>query len=250
MTGARDRQVDNSLAAQFAQLTATLLAAPSVKDVLQRVLDATTVMVPAADVASFTLLDPDGGFHTPAQTQDLATDLDVLQYRFREGPCVAAAVPDGPAVAICPDLAHEPRWPRWAPAAIGLGIRSVIATALLPGAPSGSSVGALNVFSKTAGGLGDADRDVLLLLATHASLALATTDAVTRAELQAAHLRRAIESRDVIGQAKGIIMARRGVSAETAFDVLRRTSQDLNVKLADVASTLATRHTEIDLPTR
>ncbi|MER6799842.1 ANTAR domain-containing protein, partial [Amycolatopsis mediterranei] len=52
------------------------------------------------------------------------------------------------------------------------------------------------------------------------------------------------------GQAKGIIMARRGVSADAAFDVLRRTSQDLNVKLADLARTLAGRHTEIDLPTR
>ncbi|WP_146073598.1 ANTAR domain-containing protein, partial [Amycolatopsis sp. CA-126428] len=62
--------------------------------------------------------------------------------------------------------------------------------------------------------------------------------------------RKAIDSRDVIGQAKGIIMARRGVSADAAFDILRRTSQDLNVKLADLARTLAGRHTEIDLPTR
>ncbi|WP_410631598.1 GAF and ANTAR domain-containing protein [Amycolatopsis sp. cmx-4-83] len=263
MTGEQDWQLDRKafvsnadvdptgpapLAERFAQLTATLLAAPSVEDVLQRILDATIVMVPAADLASFTVLDADGGFHTPAETHDLATDLDLLQYRFAEGPCVEAAVPSGPAVAICPDLADEPRWPRWAPAAVELGVKSVLATALIPGSPAGSSVGALNVFSRAANGLDEADRDVLLLLATHASLALATTDAVTRAELKAAHLRTAIESRDVIGQAKGIIMARRGVSADAAFEVLRRTSQDLNVKLADVASTLATRHTEIDLP--
>lgn len=263
MTSEQDRQLDRRaftsgadraqpgpgpLAEQFARLTATLLAAPSVEDVLQRVLDAATVMVPAADLASFTLLDDDGGFHTPAATGDIATDLDLLQYRFREGPCVEAAVPSGPAVAFCPDLADEPRWPRWAPAAVDLGVQSVLATALIPGPPAGRSIGALNVFSRSANGLDQADRDVLLLLATHASLALATTHAVTRAELQAAHLRRAIESRDVIGQAKGIIMARRGVSAEEAFDVLRRTSQDLNVKLAEVASTLATRHTEVDLP--
>ncbi|UOX90525.1 GAF and ANTAR domain-containing protein [Amycolatopsis sp. FBCC-B4732] len=238
-----------ALAEQFAQLTATLLAAPSVEDVLQRILDVTTVMVPAADLASFTLLDDDGGFHTPAETEDTATDLDVLQYRFREGPCVEAALPGGPAMAVSPDLADERRWPQWAPAALSLGVRSVLATALIPGPPAGRSIGALNVFSRSAGGLNEADRDVLLLLATHASLALATTDAVTRAELQAANLRKAIESRDVIGQAKGIIMARRGVSAGEAFDVLRRTSQDLNVKLAEVASTLATRHTEVDLPT-
>jgi AmiR/NasT family two-component response regulator len=103
------------------------------------------------------------------------------------------------------------------------------------------------VYARTANGLDGADRDVLLLLATHASLALAATDAVTEGELQAANLRRAIDSRDVIGQAKGIIMARRGVSADEAFEVLRRTSQNLNVKLAELATTLASRHTEIDL---
>nr|WP_233223337.1 ANTAR domain-containing protein [Amycolatopsis sp. CA-128772] len=55
---------------------------------------------------------------------------------------------------------------------------------------------------------------------------------MTRAELQATHLRKAIDGRDVIGRAKGIIMVRRGASADEAFDILRRASQDLNVKLA------------------
>ncbi|MFJ7216043.1 GAF and ANTAR domain-containing protein [Amycolatopsis sp. NPDC098790] len=236
------------LAGEFARLTGRLLTAPSVEDVLKRVLEATTAMVPSADLASFTLIDADGQFHTPAETGEVAIQLDLLQYRFREGPCVESAEPAGPAVAVAPDLADEPRWPRWAPAAAELGVRAVVSTALIPGAPSGPSVGALNVYSRSPNGLDEADRDVLLLLATHASLALAATDAVTRAELQAAHLRKAIDSRDVIGQAKGIIMARRGVSADEAFDVLRRTSQDLNVKLAELAGTLAERHTEIDLP--
>ena len=52
----------------------------------------------------------------------------------------------------------------------------------------------------------------------------------------------------MIGQAKGILMDRRGMTADEAFDVLRRTSQDLNVKLAELAHTLAARHTELDLP--
>ncbi len=244
----RRQPAPGPLAQQFTQLTATLLTASTLEDVLHRVLDATTVMVPAADLASFTLVDTDGQFHTPAETDEVAVELDLLQYRFREGPCVEAAVPSGPAVAIAPDLATEPRWPRWAPAASELGVGSVLSTALIPGPPAGRSVGALNVYSRAVRGLDQADRDALLLLATHASLALAATDAVTGAELQAAHLRRAVDSRDVIGQAKGIIMARRGVTAEEAFEVLRRTSQDLNVKLADLALTLATQHTEIDLP--
>ena len=247
----RPHRLDHGpLARQFAQLASNLLAAPTVEEVLRRVLEATTVMVPSADLASFTLLDADGRFHTPAETDEVAIELDRLQYRFREGPCVESADPGGPAVAIAPDLTAEPRWPRWAPAATELGLGSVLSTALISGPPSGESSGALNVYSRSRHGLDAADRDVLLLLATHASLALAATDAVTRADLQAAHLRKAIDSRDVIGQAKGIIMARRGISADAAFDVLRRTSQDLNIKLAQLARVLADRHTEIDLPTR
>lgn len=243
-----DRPGAGPLAGEFARLTNRLLTAPSVEDVLERVLEATTLMVPSADLASFTLIDADGQFHTPAETDEVAIELDVLQYRFREGPCVEAADPAGPAVAIAPDLADEPRWPQWAPAATGLEVGAVVSTALIPSEPTGRSIGALNVYSRAPGGLDEADRDVLLLLATHASLAVAVTDAVTRSRLQATHLEKAIDSRDVIGQAKGIIMARRGVSAEEAFDVLRRTSQDLNVKLAELARTLTERHAEIDLP--
>jgi hypothetical protein len=79
-------------------------------------------------------------------------------------------------------------------------------------------------------------------------LALAGVTARTRAELEAENLRRAIDSRDVIGQAKGILMQRRGIGADEAFDLPRRTSQQLNAKLAELAHTLATRHAEIDLP--
>ena len=64
-------------------------------------------------------------------------------------------------------------------------------------------------------------------------------------ELEVAQLRQALQSRDVIGQAKGILMERRGISADEAFDVLRRASQSLNIKLTTVAQTLVDRRAEI-----
>jgi AmiR/NasT family two-component response regulator len=66
--------------------------------------------------------------------------------------------------------------------------------------------------------------------------------------LLADQLRQALDSRDAIGQAKGILMVRRGISAEDAFDVLRRTSQELNIRLRDVAAVLAGQHGELDPP--
>jgi AmiR/NasT family two-component response regulator len=78
-------------------------------------------------------------------------------------------------------------------------------------------------------------------VSTHASLASAATEAVTTSQLRDAQLHQAIDSRDVIGHAKGILMSRRGVSADEAFDILRRTSQNLNVKLARIAGIVATQ---------
>ncbi len=84
-----------------------------------------------------------------------------------------------------------------------------------------------------------------MILAAHASTALAGTVVATTAELETTQLRQALQSRDVIGQAKGILMERRGISADEAFDVLRRASQSLNIKLTTVAQTLVDRRAEI-----
>ncbi|HZG89060.1 MAG TPA: ANTAR domain-containing protein, partial [Pseudonocardia sp.] len=89
------------------------------------------------------------------------------------------------------------------------------------------------------------DRDLALVLAAHASTALSSTIAHTATELELAQLRQAISSRDVIGQAKGILMERLGVSADEAFRTLREASQGLNVKLSQVAQTLVERRAEL-----
>jgi len=238
---------DGSLAWQFVMLTRALLDSGSVAEVLEQVVFAAREIVPGADLVSVTLRSSDGQFHTPVETDEVASKLDQLQYEFGEGACVEAARPSGPAMAASEDLAVDVRWPRFGPAAAALGMRSLVSTALLPDARSPQLSGALNVYSRQPRGIAPADRDVLLLLATHASLALAWTHAVTRGELKAEQLLQALDSRDAIGQAKGILMARRGISSQEAFDVLRQTSQDVNVKLRDLADTVNTRRAEINI---
>ena len=233
------------LAGQLTRLTRELLDATSVAGALQRIVVVTAEVVTGADLVSVTLRGADGEFHTPAQTAPMAGVLDQLQYDFAEGPCVEAARPGGPSVVISDDLAVEPGWPRFAPEAAARGYASIVSTALLADSRQSRLSGALNIYSTRRGALAAADRDIALLLAAHASLVLATTQAVTSAELQAAHLRKAIESRDVIGQAKGILMQRRGITADEAFDILRRASQGLNVKLADLAQTLSAGHPDL-----
>lgn len=239
---------NRSLAEKFTNLTDELLNARSVADVLEAVVHAAHRLIPGADLVSITLRSADGNFHTPVETDPLATKLDQLQYETQEGPCLDAARPTGPAQARSDDVGTDANWPRFGPAAAANGIQAVHAVALLPDAQPPQYSGALNLYSRQPGTLCTTAHEPALLLATHASLALARTTAVTRAELRTTQLHKAIDTRDVIGQAKGILMARRGISADDAFEELRRASQHLNLKLADVACLLASRHTEIDLP--
>jgi GAF domain-containing protein len=236
------------LAQQFATLTYSLLDATTAGEVLQQIVEATSRVVPGADLVSVTLRSRDGKFHTPVETDPVAIELDELQYDLVEGPCLDVADPAGPAVAAAPDLAVASSWPRFGPAAAERGLGAVLSTALLPEIQSPRLSGALNIYSRRPHGLDETDQAIALLLATHASLALAHTEAVDIATLQAEQLRRAIDSRDVIGQAKGILMARRGLTADEAFDLLRRSSQHLNVKLVELAEIVAGRHDELDLP--
>lgn len=234
------------LARQFAELSTRLLTAGTVADALAQVARAALEIVPGADLVSVTLRSRDGHLNTPVETDPLGTELDELQDRYDEGPCHDAALPAGPAFCHSGDIANDAAWPRFGPAAAKLGFHSALSTALLPEGRPPQMTGALNIFSRKPDALGEeADRDRALLLATHAALAISRTEAVRLAELREEQLRQAIDSRDMIGQAKGILMHRRGISADEAFDLLRRTSQDLNIKLAELARTIADRHTEL-----
>ncbi|MFJ7213533.1 ANTAR domain-containing protein [Amycolatopsis sp. NPDC098790] len=231
---------------EFESLARTLLGDTTVAGALRHVVEAAQRVIEGADLVSITLRAHDGGFSTPAATAPVGAVLDQVQYRSGDGPCVSAAQPEGPGYVHSDDLRDEARWPSFTAASAGHGFRAIISTALQPIEASESLSGALNVYSRKPHGLTAADRHAALLLATHASLALAHAQTAELAELERAQLRQAVSSRDVIGQAKGILMNRQGITADEAFDLLRRTSQDLNVKLVDLARTLATRHTDLD----
>ncbi len=232
------------LAAQFAELAAQLFSAGTAADVLDRIIHGGAALVPEADFVSITLRKGVDGFETPVSTDDLASQLDVVQYEVQEGPCVEAALEGATGVSEDSDLGHSDHWPKFGPIAATLGVRSVLAFGVIPKAPS-PRLGALNFYSRTAAAFTATDRDMGLLLAAHAGAAIAAARSLETAELRAANLERALLSRDVIGQAKGMLMAQRGIDADEAFDVLRRASQQLNIKLAVIAEAIANRRVEL-----
>ena len=237
---------DTALVQSFGSLTRTLLNAGTVAGALRLILDATAAVIPHADLLSVTLRSPDGAFSTPVSTDDLACELDQVQFHSGTGPCVDAALPDGPAFAASGDLAVEQRWPRFSRVALRHGFRCVLVTELLPERGPGQLSGGLSIYSCRPHALTTEDRQVALLMAAHASLAIAHVRTVEAAALREAQLRRALDSRDVIGQAKGILMHRQNIGADEAFEVLRRTSQTLNIKLVELAGTLAAHQRELE----
>jgi GAF domain-containing protein len=232
------------LALEFVEVARLLAGETNVQGVLRRIVETAARVVPGADLVSVTLRSP-SGYTTPVETDALATRLDQVQYELDEGPCVEATRTAGLGVTFCADLGGGSEYPRFGRAAAAMGVHSVLAVGLFPHGGDTPRMGALNLYSRQVGGLDERDRDIALVLAAHAATALSATVACTAAELEAVQLRQALSTRDVIGQAKGILMERRKISADEAFDVLRRASQSLNIKLTQVAKTLVDRRAEI-----
>ncbi|NMO93579.1 ANTAR domain-containing protein [Actinomycetospora sp. TBRC 11914] len=235
------------LAAQFLELGEVLFHVPletGVIGVLERVVQQAQALVPAADMVSVTLRERDGSFRTPVETDPLATRADLIQYETGEGPCIEATAAASPGFVVSRDLGRDPAYPRFGPRVVQLGMSALCATGMFPGGETPRS-GALNYYFRDPEDLAGVDPDVMLLLAAHGAVALRAARAVEAEQLRSSQLSEALQSRDVIGQAKGILMERRGIGAEEAFDVLRRTSQDLNIKLRDLASTIALRRAEL-----
>ncbi len=180
-----------------------------------------------ADRAGITVIGAGGRrFETVGNTDELVWDLDKLQYDLREGPCVDAAV-EGKTLWST-DLGHDARWPRWGKAAAERGVHSILSIELHA---RGQRIGALNLYGDSFAEFGAEEAGLAQMFAYHAAAALA----VARNEES---LRQALHTRTVIGQAQGILMERFNIEPEQAFNVLRRYSQDQNVRLSDLAQQL------------
>jgi GAF domain-containing protein len=180
-------------------------------------------VVPHADECGISYVIGRSKVEPRAWTGDLPRDVDALQERLGEGPCLDAVWRQG--VVRVDDVGADDRWPRFTRQARGLGVGSMMCFQLFV---QGDQLGALNVYSRRVGAFDDDSRDLGRMVAAHAAVAIAGA----RNE---ANLRRGMSSRDVIGQAKGILMERHRLTADQAFAVLARVSTELGRKLVDVA---------------
>ncbi|ORV10944.1 GAF and ANTAR domain-containing protein [Mycobacterium celatum] len=212
----------HEVAQRMGELARSLAAPSSVEDVLALVTAAAVEMLPGADTAGV-LIAKGGKFESLFGTSDLVYKLDQLQAKYNEGPCVDAAHDD--LMLRADDFAIETRWPNFSRALAEIGVHSCLSFKLYAG---DHTAGALNVFGLKPHAFTAESEALGSVLAAHAAAAIL-------ASRHSEQLRSAINSRDVIGQAKGIIMERYNVDALRAFEMLRKLSQDTNVKLAELA---------------
>jgi GAF domain-containing protein len=213
----------HDLALRMAELARATAVPRLVDEVLADVTATAKELIEGVDLAGVLLLGKADSFETVAQTSDLMFQLDELQIRYNEGPCYAAALDE--IVVRTDDFREEPRFPKFAPAVVELGVRSALSFKLYT---ADRTAGALNLFGFEPN-LWDSEAETIgMVLAGHAAAAIL-------ASREGDQLKSALSTRDRIGQAKGIIMERFGVDEVRAFAMLRELSQESNVKLIDVA---------------
>jgi anti-anti-sigma factor len=162
---------------------------------------------------------------TAASTSMIVRKADEFQQSLREGPGVDVRDADALSYVIIEDTLADDRWPRWTERVALLGLRSILSVRLHS---DERTYGVLNLYSTAPGAFTRSDAAVAMTFARHASVALAASEEVF-------NLKIAVDSRNLLGQAQGILMERFKISSDRAFDVLRRYSQTSNVKLSIIA---------------
>lgn len=226
---ATDLERREELSQSLTKISGVLLSEERLEAVLELCVSLTLQTLPNASGVSVTLMR-DGRFETAVYSDEITKRVDEWQYATSEGPCLTAAK-DG-AHQVVHDLAADTQWPSFATMAISEGISSVLA---VPFVPMGEPIGTLNIYADKVGAFDEDDLEVASLFAQKAAIVIANSVAYSSAQLTNGHLRAALESRELIGQAKGILMEREKCSADEAFGILRGVSQRTNRKLRDVA---------------
>ncbi len=223
------------LVTTFRAMADIVYAGESHETVHQGLCEAAVQLIDGCDHASL-MMRRRARVSTAAATDDVARRVDDLEREAGEGPCIDAIDENEPDQHFCPDLTEGSKWPAVArrvleetPVRGMAGFRIRLAD---------EKVGALNVFSDTPGALTEHSMDQASMLTAFAAVALAAQE---RGE-EASTLRRGLESNREIGKAIGLMMALHGIDDRAAFEMLSRVSQEMNIKLAEVAAQVIKHH--------
>lgn len=215
----------------FLQLGTLLLGEEPFEDLLDRIVGLAVQTIPSAKFASITLSDR-AGMHTSNSSGADALAADQAQYEQDGGPCLQAIRTSQQVQLVVAEAGH---WPIFMAKAQELGVSRVVST---PMRARSVTMGALNIYINGDGSSTGTEHQTATLFAQHASVVLSNALTLMSATDMAKQLEQALASREIIGEAKGILMERESCDRDQAFDILRRASQRENRKLRDLAEEL------------
>jgi GAF domain-containing protein len=228
-----DAPADPATSEVFSSLARIVYDSDDFSQVYDAIVTAAPKLVDGCDRASLMLVE-NGRFHTAAASDEVAEAVDRLERELGEGPCVDAIVDE--AVYRDADLTRASAWARLRERVLSdTPVRGIAGFRLITG---DQKCGALNVFSDRPNGLTGRSIDQAIVLAAFVSVALMAS----RERAGAATLRNGLESNREIGKAVGLMMAFHKVNDVEAFAILRKASQEMNLKLVEVARQVVDHH--------
>jgi GAF domain-containing protein len=224
----RSDDARSELLQQLAEIAHRLSEAEDLDGLLQLIVDLGEDYLEGCDGVSLMLIGKNRTISSPAYSSRVAYESDLAQFEADEGPCLDA--PRDHAIYMIDDLETETRWPDYRARALNLGVRSMLSYRLYA---KGRTFGALDFYSKRPHAYSAFSKLIGQVFASHAGVAL-------KGAINEAGLERALANRDTIGQAKGILIERLGLSASDAFTLLVGVSQQRNKPLREVAEQIVT----------
>jgi GAF domain-containing protein len=231
------------LNAAFVSVADTLTADYDVVDLLHTLVTECTDILDA-QAGGLMLADSTGQLQVVASTSESADLVEVMQLAAGAGPCVDCFT-TGHAVSV-PDIQQSvPDWPAFRAAALGQGFLSVHAT---PMRLRGEVIGTMNLFGTSVGALTERDAAVAQALADVATIGILQERIAAQSQVVTEQLQRALDSRVLIEQAKGVLSQSGGLSMDEAFLVLRAHARNNNLTLRTVAEGVTNRTLDL-IPT-
>jgi GAF domain-containing protein len=221
---------ETHLAAIFVALASAQDSDAGVVDILHELVVAAGT-IPAVSDTGILLTDASGDLHVVASTSERADHIDMLQLGAGHGPCIECFA-TGLPVNVDDIATSSTRWPAYHRAAVQLDVRAVHA---LPLRLRQSTIGVLSLFSEQPGALTDHDVALAQALADVATIAILQTRTLDKEREVQEQLKRALESRVLIEQAKGMIAGARKIPVNDAFELLRSHARGRGAKLHDIA---------------
>lgn len=218
-----------TVASELAEIT-RLVAADDFTAITERFVNRIVRTIPDCDDALVTVRST-AGVETVHSSRDLGFDP------LTPGPIVEAVTFREPR--RLGDVVVDQRWPAFATQLVNAGYRSSLS---LPLSTSGDDSAVLTLLSRQAEQFDESTYDIVLLLTLHAGVAFDNASLYRDSQELVTQLRTALRTRSLVGRAQGLLMRDRGYDSATAFEVLKRFSQNKNVKLRDLAARLVSAH--------